>query len=47
MVQKIIWSPGALRDYVDIISYLQENWTDKEIEKFMTRVDEKLNMLLL
>ena len=31
MVQEIIWSPGALKDFLNIMSYLQENWTNKEI----------------
>ena len=47
MVQKVIWSPAALKDYLNIISYLQDNWTDKEVNNFATRVDEKLNILLL
>lgn len=45
MVQEIIWSPGALKDFVQIISYLQEEWTIKEVNKVADRVDEKLALL--
>ena len=47
MVQEIIWSPAALKDFLNIISYLQENWTNKEIDNFTNRVDEKLDVLSL
>ena len=45
MVQKIIWSPGAMNDFLQIIAYLQENWTEREIQNFTDRVDEKLAVL--
>jgi plasmid stabilization system protein ParE len=47
MVQKVIWSPEALHTFIQIISYLNENWTHKEVEKFADRVDEKLALLSL
>jgi len=45
MVQKITWSPGAINDFLQIIAYLEENWTEKEIQKFTDRIDEKLAVL--
>ena len=45
MVQKITWSPEALKTFLDTISYLKENWTEKEIANFTERVDEKLSVM--
>jgi plasmid stabilization system protein ParE len=36
MVKEIIWSPTAIKTFDKIINYLQQNWSEKEIEKFVT-----------
>lgn len=41
MVKKIIWTPEAQETYQNIISYLLENWSEKEIEKFVS-ITEKI-----
>ena len=45
MVQKITWSPESIDTYVSIMEYLEEKWTEREIDNFIARVDEKLNIL--
>ncbi|GDX53309.1 hypothetical protein LBMAG27_23560 [Bacteroidota bacterium] len=35
MAKKIIWTPQAEKSFDRIIIYLRENWTQKEIEKFL------------
>lgn len=45
MVQKIIWSPEALNNYLQILQYLQEKWTDREALNFADRVDKKIAIL--
>lgn len=42
---KIVWSKRALSDLDEIICYLQENWTEKEIRKFSQKLDHLLEIL--
>lgn len=39
---KINWTFRAWLSFENNIQYLQENWTDKEINKFVTAVDKKI-----
>jgi plasmid stabilization system protein ParE len=43
---KIIWTSKALTDLKNIITYLEENWTVKEIQKFARLLDLQLNRLI-
>lgn len=45
MAYKIVWSAEAQATYLSIIEYLEINWTEKEIIKFVTRVHLKLGLL--
>jgi plasmid stabilization system protein ParE len=45
MVQKIIWSPLAIKTYITNINYLQQTWTQKEIDKFVDATERKLELL--
>lgn len=45
MVQQIIWSRLALKTYHENISYLQREWTQKEIDKFAEATERKLELL--
>ena len=45
MVGKITWSPKAVVTYAAVIEYLLEEWTEKEIRNFVSRVDKKLQLL--
>ena len=42
MVQEIIWLPEAEATFLAAISYLLENFTEKEVAKFSERVRQKL-----
>ena len=44
---KIIWTSRALSDLKNIISYLEENWTLIEIQKFARLLDLQLNRLII
>jgi hypothetical protein len=35
MVLKIVWSSLAIRTYADNIKYLEEEWTEKEVNKLL------------
>jgi len=39
----VIWSPTARFTYYNILEYLTENWTIKEIERFTDRTEEVIN----
>jgi plasmid stabilization system protein ParE len=45
MVEEITWSPKAIITYDAVIVYLQEEWTEREVINFVTRVDKKLKLL--
>lgn len=42
---KIIWSKKAGETFQKNINYLEENWTEKEVRKFINRVFEYLETL--
>lgn len=42
---KLIWSNLALADLKNIIDYLLEKWTQKEIQNFARRLDKRLNLI--
>jgi hypothetical protein len=42
---KILWTKEAISGYNKVIDYLDENWTEKEIESFSYSVSEKLKLL--
>jgi plasmid stabilization system protein ParE len=44
---KIIWTSRALSDLKNIVTYLEENWTVKEIQKFARLLDLQLNRLII
>jgi plasmid stabilization system protein ParE len=39
------WLPEAELTYALVLEYLDENWTTKEIEKFIDRTDEVINFI--
>lgn len=40
MAFSIIWSPTARITYYQVLEYLLENWTFKELEAFIDRTEE-------
>ncbi|MBI1768124.1 MAG: type II toxin-antitoxin system RelE/ParE family toxin [Bacteroidetes bacterium] len=44
---KLFWSDKALADLQNIINYLIENWTQKEIQNFARRLDKRLELIVI
>ncbi len=42
MDRTILWSPKAKRSYYQILEFLEQNWTQREIEIFINRTEEVL-----
>lgn len=42
---KIIWSDEALSNLKNVIAYLEEQWTAKEISKFARLLDKQINLI--
>jgi plasmid stabilization system protein ParE len=42
---EIIWSATANNDLDKIIDYLKSNWTEKEIRKFIQKLDSFLSLI--
>jgi plasmid stabilization system protein ParE len=45
MALKIYWTPQAEKGYDEIINYLAENWTDREIQLFIKEIMHFLDVL--
>ncbi len=44
-VRTVLWSETAKKSFAGIIEYLEKEWSEKEIQKFLTRTEEVLNLL--
>ena len=42
---KIIWTPRSLKTHLNIIDYLNENWTIKEIHKFVLETETTIKQI--
>ena len=42
---RLIWSLRAFQNLKRIITYLEENWTEKEIKNFSIRLDSYLTII--
>ncbi len=47
MAYEIIWLPKAEKRYHDIIKWLEQNWTDKEISNFISKTESVLESIRL
>lgn len=45
VVQEIQWTDSAKATFGRIVDYLRREWTEREVEKFVTRTDEILSAL--
>ena len=45
MVFKVVWTPKALESYVANMNYLQQAWTEKELQDFAALVEKKIMLL--
>ena len=41
----ILWTPQAEKGYDDIINYLAEKWTDREMKNFLDETKQFLDLL--
>ena len=41
----IEWSAEALQSYTQILAYIQEQWTSKELDAFFDRTDQVLSYI--
>ena len=46
MLKEVIWSPSAEKDFELILDYLQLNWNDRIINKFINKVDDNISLIL-
>lgn len=44
-IYKVIWSEEALKNLKEIIDYLEENWSQKEIRKFASLLDKQIHLI--
>jgi len=44
-IYKLIWSDEALQNLKSIIAYLEERWTNREINKFARLLDRNLELI--
>ena len=47
MAFKIIWTKQAIKGYDNIINYLEENWSDREVSNFVREADRFFETLSL
>ncbi|PWG78186.1 hypothetical protein DDR33_23555 [Pararcticibacter amylolyticus] len=45
MSYSVIWSPTARITYYHVLEYLNEKWTVKEIEAFISRTEKVINYI--
>jgi len=45
MEKEIIWSPTAKRTFAAVIEYLAEEWTEKEVFRFVARTEKILSLI--
>ena len=45
IIEEIQWTESAKLSFSKIVAYLKENWTEREIAKFVKRTDEVLSTL--
>lgn len=42
---EVVWTPKALQTFSDNVLYLQEKWTEREVKRFVRRVNGVLAVL--
>lgn len=42
---KLFWTDRALLDLQNVIDYLSENWTQRELKKFSKRLERRLEVI--
>ena len=44
-ISKVIWSGEAVENLEKIIAYLQEKWSEKEIKKFIKKLNKQISVI--
>lgn len=44
---EILWTDNAFRELEKTITYLEENWTEKELKNLASKLDHTLNLISL
>ena len=44
---EILWTDNAFRELEKTITYLEENWTEKEFKNLASKLDHTLNLISL
>jgi len=42
---KVSWTPKALKSFMEIVDFLNERWTKKEIEAFAEQTDKVIDQI--
>ena len=45
MAKEIIWSPQSEATFYKVSDYLQENWTEKEVENFLASTENVISYI--
>ena len=45
MAYKIVWLPKAEKRFEQTINYLEQNWSDKEVEEFIKRTNAIISII--
>lgn len=45
MAYEIVWTPQARKTFFDVIKYLETSFTEKEINRFVEKCDEKIDLI--
>jgi plasmid stabilization system protein ParE len=44
-ISKVLWTEEAIENLSKVIKYLEENWTEKEIKKFLTKLNKHISLI--
>ena len=42
---KVIWSENSVKELESIITYLEDNWSEKEIRKFIQQLNDRIHLI--
>lgn len=45
MAKEVVWSDSAKRSFDRVIAYLQKDWTDREVTKFVQRTFHVISLI--
>lgn len=44
-ISKVVWTREAVDCLEEIIAYLEENWSEKEIKKFVIKLEKQISII--